>query len=207
MRNLFHMTLLMLSFSSFAITDEVSTVIGYIEDGRSLSPAFYEDVMNRIMTAEQNCSSAVKTKERLLGKLKSGGISIKDNVQAKSKINNTPVQIVKVLKSQIDKINGAKNLFQLTPSCELKYLGSHFPTISSVFEAYSISGKFDYVTSYLQSIIDEVQLAADDHIKVNNIKFSTVTNREKEIYKLCTDKLSPIVQNYNEYRKEKENEK
>lgn len=188
------MILLMLSLPSFAA--EISTLKSYVEYGKGLSPAFYEDIMKNVKQVESICKTAAQTKEKLLEKLRQQASTEKTTELIKAQIAHTPIAIINNLTSQVEKIKGAKANYQETPLCTLEKMGVWFPNLDKLFGNYAISAQFDYAIHYLQTIIEEIDKIKNYQLKNNDVEFSKVTNTERDIYSFCHKRLNTITREF-----------
>lgn len=201
MRNLFHITLLlMLSFPTFGL--ELSTLKTGANVAKGLSPSFYEDVMSNIELVQKHCSSAYAEKEknlaRIEGKIATTAMAYK---LARASLINTPKVMEHKLSSIIEKLQGAKADYLKTPWCEAGSLISssalkYFPNLlDGIFEKATAVEQFNYAINYLKSIRDEISMIAN-HDEHEELSLTKATSKEQQIYSNCSKKLAAVIKEF-----------
>lgn len=216
MRNLFHITLLlMLSLPVFAGI-ELSTLAPDIDTAKSLSPTFIEDVMANIKDIEKECRMATSSKQEAYDALMKAEKSLKRKPSGpkdflvtivshertavhKATLTNKNKVLISALTSQIEKIQGAKQGYLdylktiEVPMCDLKRYGIDLkiPKPKSLIERsvkkHSATVALNYSINYLK----EIRKQLTDLPATNRI--APATPAEKKAYSNCSEKLTAVI--------------
>lgn len=210
MRNLIHMTLLfVLSLPIFASEMSLSTLKKTVMIGQSLSSSTYEKVMDNLVDVQAICENEPSRKAEnlalILGKSKDKrkALTERELSNLKAQVMNTPITVVQYLQSQVDRLNGMKNLYQSYDTCGLERLALIVPGISEVIGTHTVQNQIDFSISYLEDIIAKVKLAQGiNETKViegeerDFPKITKVTEQEKEIYQYCSSQLAAVIKEF-----------